>query len=144
MLKSDCEPTASDTADLFEGSTLKASAIQLEAISMLSASSAVSVPSLIDVERKSMMERASLFFESGRDWHGYQLTVATHGRVFLTILLCSRGVDELEKGVLRRKLIEDKIRSLCELPLQIFRESAALGVECMYFLDHFHLVGIQQ
>jgi hypothetical protein len=68
MLNSDCEPTASETAALSFGSTLKASAMQLVAISTFSASSAVRVPSFCDVDRKSMIESASLFFESGRDY----------------------------------------------------------------------------
>ena len=42
--------------------------MQFVAISMFSASSEVRVPSLRDVERKSIIERASLFFESGRDF----------------------------------------------------------------------------
>jgi hypothetical protein len=47
-----------------EGSTLKASAMQLVAISILSASSGRIVPSFCDVERKSIMARASRFRES--------------------------------------------------------------------------------
>lgn len=68
MLRRDCDPTASETAALSAGSTLKASAIQLLAISMLSASSAVRVPSLREVERKSIIDSARRFFESPRDW----------------------------------------------------------------------------
>jgi hypothetical protein len=41
--------------------------MQFVATSMFSASSEVRVPSLSEVDRKSMIERASLFFESGRD-----------------------------------------------------------------------------
>jgi hypothetical protein len=67
MLKRDCEPTAAATAALSEGSTLKALDMHSEAISMFSASSAVSVPSLREVERKSIIESARRFFESGRD-----------------------------------------------------------------------------
>ena len=69
-MKRDCEPTASLTADLSVGSTLKASAMQFVAISMFSASSEVRVPSLREVERKSVIESASRFFESGRDFDG--------------------------------------------------------------------------
>ncbi len=42
--------------------------MQFVAISMFSASSEVRVPSLRDVERKSVIDRASRFFESGRDF----------------------------------------------------------------------------
>lgn len=49
-------------------STLNASAMQLVAISMFSASSEVRVPSLSEVDRKSIMESARRFLDSGRDW----------------------------------------------------------------------------
>lgn len=62
-----CEPMASETAAESEGSTLKASAMQLLAISMDSASSAGMVPSLAEVFRKSMMARARRFLEGVRD-----------------------------------------------------------------------------
>lgn len=67
MLKRDWAPTASETAALSEGSTLKALAMHSVAVSMYSASSAVRVPSLAEVLRKSMMESARRFLESGRD-----------------------------------------------------------------------------
>lgn len=67
MLSRFCDPTASETVALSDASTWKASAIQLLAISILSASSAVRVPSLSEVERKSIIERASRFLESERD-----------------------------------------------------------------------------
>ena len=67
MLKSDCVPAASLRAALSLGSTLNASAIHELATSTFSASSAVSVPSFRDVERKSIMDSASRFFESERD-----------------------------------------------------------------------------
>jgi hypothetical protein len=41
--------------------------MQFVATSMFSASSDVRVPSFSEVDRKSITERASLFFESGRD-----------------------------------------------------------------------------
>ena len=47
------------------GSTWKASAIQFWAISTLSVSSEERVPSLRELERKSMMARARRFLESG-------------------------------------------------------------------------------
>jgi hypothetical protein len=67
MLNRDCVPTASLTAALSLGSTLKASAIQELATSTFSASSAVRVPSFREVERKSIMDSARRFFESERD-----------------------------------------------------------------------------
>lgn len=67
MLSSDCEPMASVIWDLLEGSTWKVSAMQEVAISMLSASSGVRVPSLREVERKSIMARARRFFVSRVD-----------------------------------------------------------------------------
>ena len=67
MLNKDCVPTASLMAALSFGSTLKASAMQLLATSTFSASSVVRVPSLREVERKSIMDSASRFFESERD-----------------------------------------------------------------------------
>jgi hypothetical protein len=68
MLNSDCVPTASLTAALSLGSTLKASAIQELATSTFSASSEVRVPSFSEAERKSIMDRARRFFESERDY----------------------------------------------------------------------------
>lgn len=49
---------ASDTAALLEGSTLKDSAMQLMATSMESWSSAGSVPSVTEVDRKSQIASA--------------------------------------------------------------------------------------
>lgn len=63
-------PTASLTAALSFGSTLNASAIQELATSTFSASSELSVPSLSEVERKSMIDSARRFFESERDYEG--------------------------------------------------------------------------
>lgn len=68
MLNRDCEPTALPTAALSLASTLNASAMQELATSIFSASSALSVPSLSEVERKSIIESASRFFESGIDY----------------------------------------------------------------------------
>ena len=67
MLRRDCEPMASAMWDLLEGSTWKVSAMQEVAISMLSLSSGVRVPSLREVERKSMMARARRFLLSRVD-----------------------------------------------------------------------------
>ena len=67
MERRDCEPIASAMWGLLVGSTWKVSAMQEVAISMDSASSEVSVPSLRDVLRKSIMARASRFFESKVD-----------------------------------------------------------------------------
>lgn len=49
---------ASDTAALLEGSTLKASAMQLTATSMDSCSSAGRVPSVTEEDRKSQIASA--------------------------------------------------------------------------------------
>jgi hypothetical protein len=57
-------------AFLSVGSTLKDSAMQDWAISMDSASSGVRVPSLREVERNSMIERARRCFDCERDWRG--------------------------------------------------------------------------
>jgi len=54
-------------AALLVGSTWKVSAMQEVATSMDSLSSGVRVPSLREVERKSMMARARRFFESSVD-----------------------------------------------------------------------------
>ena len=67
MLRSDCEPMASFMWDWLEGSTWKVSAMQEVAISMLSVSSGVKVPSLREVERKSIMARARRFLVSRVD-----------------------------------------------------------------------------
>ena len=67
MLSSDCEPMASVMWDLLEGSTWKVSAMQEVAISILSVSSGVKVPSLREVERKSIMARARRFLVSRVD-----------------------------------------------------------------------------
>ena len=67
MLSSDWEPMASVMWDLLEGSTWKVSAMQEVAISMLSVSSGVRVPSLREVERKSIMARARRFLVSRVD-----------------------------------------------------------------------------
>ena len=67
ILNSDWDPTALLTVLLSLGSTLKASAIQFVAISMLSVSSAVRVPSFEDVFRKSIIDSARRFLESGND-----------------------------------------------------------------------------
>ena len=67
MLRRDCEPMASAMWDLLEGSTWKVSAMQEVAISMLSASSGVRVPSFREVERKSTMARARRFLVSRVD-----------------------------------------------------------------------------
>ena len=67
MLRSDCEPMASAMWDLLDGSTWKVSAMQEVAISMLSESSALRVPSLREVERKSIMARARRFLVSRVD-----------------------------------------------------------------------------
>ena len=64
MLSKLWPPRASLTAAGSEASTWKQSAMQLLAISMLSASSAWRVPSFREVERKSMMERARRLRES--------------------------------------------------------------------------------
>lgn len=66
MLRRDCEPTASLTADESLESTLKASAMHDVATSMFSTSSADSVPSFVDLVRKSMILRASRFLVSDR------------------------------------------------------------------------------
>ena len=58
---------ASAMWDLLEGSTWKVSAMQEVAISMLSESSGVRVPSLREVERKSIMARARRFLVSRVD-----------------------------------------------------------------------------
>ena len=60
-------PTASCMAGLSFGSTLKASAMQDEATSTDSLSSAVRVPSLSDVVKKSIMAKARRFLESVSD-----------------------------------------------------------------------------
>ena len=67
MLNNDWVPTASLTAALSLGSTLKASAIHELATSMLSALSALRVPSFSEVERKSIMDSARRFLESESD-----------------------------------------------------------------------------
>ena len=64
MLKSDWSPIASDSAFLSVGSTWKVSAMQDCATSTDSASSALIVPSLSEVERKSMMASARRFLDS--------------------------------------------------------------------------------
>lgn len=56
---------AEATAALSEGSTLKDSAMQLTATSTLSLSSAVRVPSVVEVVRNSQMARASFCLEVG-------------------------------------------------------------------------------
>ena len=58
---------ASAMWDSLEGSTWKVSAMQEVAISMLSASSGVRVPSFREVERKSTMARARRFLVSRVD-----------------------------------------------------------------------------
>ena len=71
MERRDCEPIASAMWALLVGSTWKVSAMQEVATSMDSVSSEVRVPSLREVLRKSIMARASRFFESRVDaWWG--------------------------------------------------------------------------
>lgn len=60
-------PSASDTALVSEGSTLKLSAMQEVATSMDSASSALRVPSLREVFRKSIIASASRFLDVGSE-----------------------------------------------------------------------------
>ena len=57
-------PNASAVAAVSVGSTLNASAIQLEAISIDSESSEETVPSVAEVERKSIMASARRFLEA--------------------------------------------------------------------------------
>ena len=63
MERSDWPPMASCIAALSLGSTWKVSAMHDCATSMLSASSGERVPSLRDVERKSIIARARRFLE---------------------------------------------------------------------------------
>lgn len=71
MERRDCEPMASVMWALLVGSTWKVSAMQEVAISTDSLSSGVRVPSLREVERKSIMARARRFLESRVDaWKG--------------------------------------------------------------------------
>ena len=56
-------PSASAVAAVSVGSTLNASAMQLEAISIDSESSEGTVPSVMEVERKSIMASARCFLE---------------------------------------------------------------------------------